>query len=492
MADTPKATKTQAGSSTELNAGAIGAPQLVFLVLAAAAPLAASATNIPLIIGLGNGIAAPADFLFIGVLLILFSVGFTAMSTHVSNAGAFYTYISMGLGARLGTGAGYMAVFAYNLLSVYSAAAASYFATDIIGLGLGIEIPWWICAIVLFAIVYLLSYFGVKGGTAFLAICLTCEVTILAALSIATFVRLGPSAYTLDCFNPAVFMNGAPGLGVTFAFLCFIGFEATAIYSEEAKNPRKTVPRATYIAVIVVAIIYMLSAWSAIAATGAEQVVIDAKGSQADDIFYHAVDNMLNPVVAHIYNWFLLLSALATWVAIHGMASRYLFAFGRAGLLPKQLAITQRKYKTPYIASFVNVCFVTFFLVLTAVFGLDPYKQLSAISSAIAVFGVMVLELLVSLAVFFYMRKHRGEEGFEYNAFTRIIAPLVSFAGLLLIAVMACENFNLLTGTNDLVINIGGPATIVVAFLIGLVYAIHRSRTKTLPDPADINASKID
>ena len=136
--------------STDLKKNVIGVIPLVFLVLAAAAPLGACAANIPLIMGLGNGSAAPMDFVFIGVLLVLFSVGFTAMSSHITNAGAFYTYISMGLGKRLGGAAGYIACAAYNVLSVYTASAGAYFGADIIHTELGIEVPWYVLSVVLY------------------------------------------------------------------------------------------------------------------------------------------------------------------------------------------------------------------------------------------------------------------------------------------------------------------------------------------------------
>ena len=69
----------QEGQGNQLKHGAIGGIALVFLVIAAAAPLGASATNTPLIFMLGNGPAAAFNFLIIGVLLLIFSVGFTAM-----------------------------------------------------------------------------------------------------------------------------------------------------------------------------------------------------------------------------------------------------------------------------------------------------------------------------------------------------------------------------------------------------------------------------
>lgn len=150
----------------QLKRGAIGGIALVFLVIAAAAPLGASATNTPLIFMLGNGSAAAFDFLIIAVLLLLFSVGFTAMSTHITNAGAFYAYISMGLGKRFGTAAGFVAVAAYNLLSVYLVSAGGTFASSIIEMELGISIPWWVISLVFAAIIgYAIAIAKDKNGT---------------------------------------------------------------------------------------------------------------------------------------------------------------------------------------------------------------------------------------------------------------------------------------------------------------------------------------
>ena len=65
---------------TTLRRNAMGVPEMVFLVIAFAAPLAASTTNIPMAIGLGNGVGAPGTWLVVGLLLVLFSVGYTAMA----------------------------------------------------------------------------------------------------------------------------------------------------------------------------------------------------------------------------------------------------------------------------------------------------------------------------------------------------------------------------------------------------------------------------
>ena len=62
---------------------------IVFLVVAAAAPLAAMIGNLPIALARGDGVGTPAAFLFAGLTLLCFAVGYAAMSRHVVNPGAF-------------------------------------------------------------------------------------------------------------------------------------------------------------------------------------------------------------------------------------------------------------------------------------------------------------------------------------------------------------------------------------------------------------------
>lgn len=68
-------------------------------------------------------------------------------------------------------------------------------------------------------------------------------------LDIAVLVRHG---YDLSAFAPGVVFSGSVGLAFLFAFNAFVGFEATGLFSEEARNPRRTIPRATYIAIVAI------------------------------------------------------------------------------------------------------------------------------------------------------------------------------------------------------------------------------------------------
>jgi len=84
--------------------GSLGVGSIVFMVVAAAAPLTVIAGTVPLGIGIGNGPAFPATFALSAAVLLLFAVGFCAMSPHVPNAGAFYAYVERGLGRVTGLG----------------------------------------------------------------------------------------------------------------------------------------------------------------------------------------------------------------------------------------------------------------------------------------------------------------------------------------------------------------------------------------------------
>src|SRR5450755_4769157 len=101
-------------SEQSLRRNQLGTGNIVFLVLAAAAPMAAVVVTVPLSVGFGDGAGTPGAYLLAGVTLLLFAIGYVAMSRHIVNAGAFYAYVTKGLGRPLGMSTAMIAVLAYN------------------------------------------------------------------------------------------------------------------------------------------------------------------------------------------------------------------------------------------------------------------------------------------------------------------------------------------------------------------------------------------
>ncbi|WP_255347902.1 APC family permease [Citricoccus sp. CH26A] len=252
----------------------LGTASIVFIVVAAASPLGVIGGPVPLGIAGGNGIGFPFAYVVATVVLLLFAVGFTQMTGFVKTAGAFYSYVARGLGQGAGLGAAFVALLAYLAL-----AAGVY---GLIGPGIaalvtsygGPEIPWWIGATVAFAAAGVLGFRNIEISGKVLAILLLAEVAIVLVLDAAVvFSGGGPEGFSTGIITPTQIVSGAPGVGILFAILSFVGFEATAVFRDEARDPERTIPRATYISLIGIGVFYAVSAWLLIGAIGDSRAV---------------------------------------------------------------------------------------------------------------------------------------------------------------------------------------------------------------------------
>src|SRR3954451_535868 len=113
-----------------LRKDALGVPHIVFFVVAAAAPLTAVVGVTPAAFMLGNGPGVPLTFLLVGVLYLLFSAGFTAMSGFVGSAGGFYSYIVAGLGPTVGVAGAMIALATYTAVALAVYALFGIFLND--------------------------------------------------------------------------------------------------------------------------------------------------------------------------------------------------------------------------------------------------------------------------------------------------------------------------------------------------------------------------
>jgi len=96
-----------------LKRDAIGTLAVIFMAVATAAPITAMVGNVPIAVGFGNGSHAPAGYLFATIVLGLFAIGYATMAKHITTTGAFYGYISHGLGRVMGMASGLIITMAY-------------------------------------------------------------------------------------------------------------------------------------------------------------------------------------------------------------------------------------------------------------------------------------------------------------------------------------------------------------------------------------------
>lgn len=462
MAASPTAAPTVSGPDSRLRPNAIGTGSLVFLVLAAAAPLAGFIFNVPLVIGFGAGAGAPGIFLIASLALFCFAVGYAAMSAHMSNAGAFYSYIARGLGTRFGLSAAYVAVFAYTAILIAVCGVFGYFANFIIAEELHVDLPWEVWTGALLACLVIVAYRRVDFNARVLATIFTLEIALVVILDLAILIDQGFGAFTLDAFSPSTVFGGETGVALTFAFATFIGFEATAIFAEETKDPKKTVPRATYVSVALVGGFFAIGSWCLIAGAGAGDAATVAAEDPGTFVFGQ-MEHYVGSVGLHATNILLLTSLFGTALGGHNAGARYLYALARDGVLPRRLSRTHPVHRSPWIATMVQLTFVTAIVAIFALAGADPLLVMGTSLVGVGTLAIIALQATVGFAVIAFFWQHP-----ERHWWRTVLAPLLGSAALCGTVVLIIHNYALIGQTSSdllnqlpwllLVLAIGGAA----------------------------------
>ena len=474
MTNDSRATTT-AAPDADLHRG-LGVIGIVFMVVAAAAPVTVVAANFPIIITVSESVGAPLMILVATVILLLFSVGYAWMTPHVPDAGAFYAYIDRGLGRRPGLGAASIALLSYVLLTVSMTCYLGVQTGNLIELWTGASLPWWLISAVMLVIVGLLGYRDIDLSAKVLGVALVLEVLTVVAIDLG--VIFSGRELTTAAFSPAEALSGAPGLGLLFAFLGFFGFEATAVFRNEARDPDRTVPRATYIAVLSIGTLYFFSSWLIIDGLGAHQAVAAATDSP-DQVVIKLAGEVVAPIMADIVQVLVVTSMFACMLAFHNIVTRYLFTLGQRSVLPASLAEVHRRHRAPSRASLCVSAVTSAIVVVSAVVQLDPVLQIYTWYSGAGALGIIVMMTLTSVAVIAYGSKLRGAA--QGASTTRVIASAVlGGIGLLLVLAISVWNFPILVGGTVAAIVWG--LVLVGAFAAGLL--VPRRVGHAVADPA--------
>jgi len=319
--------------------GTLGVWGIVFVVVAAASPLGVIGGPVPLGIANGNGVGFPAIFVISTLILLLFAVGFTALTPHVPDAGAFYSYIGKGLGRVTGFGFAFVALISYLTLEIavyglIGQGAQALFASY----GLP-TIHWGIWAFIAFAIVTLLGHFNIDLSRNVLGVLLIAEVAIVLALDAAVIFTGGHEGLSTGIVTPSEIVSGAPGIALLFAILSFIGFEATAVFRGEARDPLRTIPRATYLAVILIGLFYTVSTWALISAFGDSRAVEQAQADPSA-LLPNATQEHLGTAGLHILQNLPGLVGDSTPIAIGVLALLVAFFALGAGIAARRPQVT--------------------------------------------------------------------------------------------------------------------------------------------------------
>lgn len=446
----------------------LGVPGIVLMVVAAAAPITVVVANFPLIILESGSVGAPLMILAATVILLLFAVGFTWMTPHVPDAGAFYAYVDRGLGRRAGLGTAAVALLCYTLLTVSMTCYLGVQAGNLLALWTGLGLPWWLISAVMIGVVGLLGLRKIDLSATVLGAVLVLE--ILAVVAIDLGVLLSGRELSALPFSPAEAVSGAPGLGLLFAFLGFFGFEATAVFRSEAKDPLRTIPRATYIAVLLIGVLYTVSSWLVISGLGAEGALA-ASGQSPDGVVIALAGEVVAPIMRDVTQVLVVTSMFACMLGFHNIVTRYVFTLGRRGVLPEALGAAHPRHRSPSRASLAVSGITAAIVVVSALAQLDPVVEIYTWYSGLGAIGVILMMALTSIAVIVCgVSRSRGAGARDQadgggRAPARVIVPAaLGGLGLLLVLGISLVNFPLMVG--------GTLAALVCAALLVVAFAV--------------------
>jgi amino acid transporter len=385
----------------------------------------------------------------IAAVLVLFVVGYLAMARHIENAGAFYAYIARGISRPAGVGASWVALLAYNAFQLAAMGGVGAIGAPLIKDWFGVNLNWVVLSAIVWAIVAVLGVRDVGVSEKVLIVLVLAETLLMLIDSIAIVTSSG-FHFSGAPLAPSNLWGPGAGALLVIAATAFAGVEQGAVYVEESKDSRRTVPRATYGSIILIAAVYFFASWVQISAGGTK--VVDRAGKEGPDLFFNEAAVSMGNVALDVGHVFFLTSLVAAMIAFHNIIARYTFALGREGVMPYFLGRTTAN-GAPRNASVAQSVIAIAALLLWSIAGWDPLVTLFFWGGTSGGLGVLLLISLTSAAVIgYFWRNHHGE-----SAWHRIGAPVIATALLLGTSYLALTNLSTLFGVDPN----SGPAIIV-------------------------------
>ncbi|TMF38727.1 MAG: APC family permease [Chloroflexi bacterium] len=461
---------------TRLQRDAIGLAPVLFQSITHMAPAAAVAFSIIFAVTYAGG-ATPLAVLLALVACLFVAISIGQLARHLPSAGGLYTYSARGIHPTVG----FFVAWGFMLAEPLVAPLLYLIFGNVISVYLNshFNTPTWLWAplAALAGIgVWVLVYRGVRISTETGVVLGAFEIVVFLALGITLIFAAG-SNNTLNVFSPGT--GNSSGLGSVFAgmvytVLAFIGFEASAPLGEEAKDPKRTIPRAVILSCVLIGVFYLICYYGAIVYFGPDKAADPKNGFFAfngGDPWDGLASKVWGPfailVLLAIIN-----SAFANSNAGANAATRVGYALARVGILPRVLASVHPRFKTPYIAVHVQGALgIAVALILGLVLG-GPLLAF-ALLGTVATLIIVCIYILTNLAnIVFYTREHRDELNPVWNVIVPVLGIIIFIP--VLIASFGIDFFGL--G----IVGLAPPASyapwiVLVWLIIGVVLYMYLS-----------------
>jgi amino acid transporter len=463
----------------------LGVGAIAMMIIAASAPLTVVAGGATSAFSVTQVLGIPFGYIVLAAVLGIFALGYAAMSRHITNAGAFYAYISQGIGRPFGVGSSIIALVSYNAMQIGIYGMFGFQVSTFVQAKTGWATPWWLWVLICIVIIGLMGVNRVDLSVKVVGVLVILEFLVVIIFDFVAFANPAEGFSTAPVTPTALIVPGV-GAALAFGIAAFMGFESAAIYSEESRDPKRTIPRATFLAVAVIGVFYAISSWALALVIGPNTLAAGISPEEAGPpLFFNFVATQLGVIWVDIMSILFITSLFAALISFHNAVARYAFSLGREGVLPKRLSAIRAESGAPWAGSVFQTLIAVVIIVAFAIgeSGWDPntgpYPVLTLFTwlTNLGAFGLVLLMVLVSLAVIGFFRRDPRDVGIG----SRLVAPIIATIALGTVWVLILMNWDVLLGQTE-----STPTTFIlptVALLPALIAGLWSLRLRhTRPD----------
>jgi amino acid transporter len=383
------------------------------------------------------GRAIPLAFTISFVAVLLLSYSFVRLSQHFNTAGSVFGFVGATLGAPAGAVAGWCLLGGYLIFGAGSCYGAAVFFNSLLN-SMGVANPpqWipFVVTLVLLTLATMLTVIPARRGADLMLAAEACTVALILIISIVVLAKItshgAPAGqrFTLSVFSPARGTSSSNlFFGAVYGILAFIGFEGAATMGEEAREPRKSIPRAIFGTVLIAGVFYVFTAAIEVMGFGTSAAGLTAFHNSSS-LFGTLGSSFISPWIGDVVTIGTMLSAFAGAIGCVVGASRLIYAMARAaqagGKPSGRLLRISDRYGTP-----IGAIWAGFIVMVISVIALGFVFRQTILNAwgwtgFIGTLIVLVAYILATIGAARMLRQNRAIPAWE------IVVPIVTLAVL--------------------------------------------------------------
>ncbi len=368
----------------------MGTPALVIFGLAYMVPLTVF-TTYGLVTTLTEG-HLPAAYVVTLAAMMFTALSYAFLVRVIPSAGSAYSFTQRIFGGHVGFVTGWTLMLDYLLLPLIN-----YL---LIGLYLNAQfpsIPMWVFTVAAIALVTVLNIVGISVVRNANLVLVGMQIVFVAVFIVLTAGSISTGQSLVAPFFSPDLRLGLILSGSAILCLSFLGFDAVSTMSEEAKDPRRTVPRAVLLTTLIGGAMFILISWVAHLAFPDWQEFTDPDAAAVE-----IMNSLGGNAMAAFFLAAYIAGCVGSAMASQASVSRIMFAMGRDGVIPRSVfGRVSERFRSPVGA----------ILVVSAVSLLALVLDLGTVASVIS-FGALFAFSLVNLgAIKHFLVDHGRRSG---------------------------------------------------------------------------------